>query len=86
MGGVGLASQFSFLRFSNGNLGFGGISGGLTTKQEVFDIQPSLQLGAGLRYRITEKINIDMRISTLQIFSDINTRQLNLHVGAKFFF
>jgi hypothetical protein len=86
MAGIGLSSQFEFLRLSNGRLGMGGLTGGRTTKQNFFSIKPSFGVALGARYMITKTISFDTRVATLQVIPNINIRNFNLQVGARFYF
>ncbi|MFT4967740.1 MAG: hypothetical protein ACI9CD_000752 [Candidatus Deianiraeaceae bacterium] len=84
--GIGVASQFAFLRLSNGGIGSGGISGGDTTAHNVFAFKPSFDISLGARYKITNRVFFDLRVSSFQAMQDINTKNLWGQSGVVFYF
>jgi len=85
MFGGGFSSQFQLLRISNGVLGNGGTTGGLTTKQDYFKIMPSFAVGIGTTYFVTKKVAMDFRFSTIQVVPNLNLKNFIFQIGGRFY-
>ena len=71
-GGIGLTSRVTMLRLSNGILGNGGGIEDVVTNVNYLKIMPSFNLGAGFRYKISDKFAFNLKFNTIQVINDIN--------------
>lgn len=78
-GGLGTTTQWGTLRF-DGNGAVNVLSGNYT-RQQFFSFYPSFNLGAGFRYKTKSNISVDVKLSTVQAFNDINMKNYFFNIG-----
>lgn len=85
--GGGAISRWNFLRFSTGALGTTSSAvSDLTTDESMFGFMPAFVYGLGVRYALTDTLQINGQFKSTQPINDINIQNYVVYTGLRIYF